>query len=192
MAIRKSKKTRVRCVGDRRVKQVQRLNDAEIQTLETISTHLLAALDTYRNSGTKRIIRSLRAALPAGFGTLIGTIHYALQERILQSRLHGVQLATETRSVSANRGKNKSVNPSTKRGGLFKDARFGLPNDFSVTPSYRDENISGDGERLYNFDARQPYTGSQRSGSQRKVPTDSERCDLYDPSGMGRCTRCED
>lgn len=192
MAVSNGKSCGVRRTRNRRIEQIQGLNDKEIQAVKAILASIEATLDTYRDTSTERLVRSLRAVLPAGFGTLLREIHHALSERILQSGLYGVQLDTKGRKLRKDRRKNKPSGNATKRRGLSKNARAGLPDGFSVTPTYSDENVHGSGKRLYQFNARQPNRRSKRSGGEREVPTDSERCDLYGGTYVGACPRCED
>lgn len=187
----------VRRPRNRRKQQVQRLNDTEIQALKTLSAELQKAVDSYGDASTEWSPGLIRTNVRIGLRTLAWAVHYALQNGILQSRLDGVQLATKTGRFRSDRGPNKSARPSTERRRLSRNAHAGLPDGFSVTPTYSDESVSGSGRRLYQFDARQPNRSGERSGSERKVQTDSERCDLYHGSNEwgdpgGRCPQCED
>lgn len=150
MATRKKGLPPLRRPNNRRKQQVQRFTDKEIQAFAALAANIRTTLDTYRNAGTKRITRSLRAALPAGFGTLLRALHNSLQERILQSRgVRRVQLGAESGRFRQDRGKNKPLGVAVVRGGLPPDARVTPAHGGGKPAPHSNEDIQKYGVRIH-------------------------------------------
>lgn len=187
------KKTTVRHPSHRRVKQVQGQYDKAVQAVEADFRKLRKAMDLDGDTCPEWVIRFIRSTVYPRFRPLVRKIHYTLQTRVFHPKhVQPVRVEAKRRRDGKSGRPNKPTRDATVSGRLPDNAKPGLPDNLGVTPVYRDENISGAGKRLYNYDARQPYTGGKRSGGQRKVPTDCERGDLHDPTNLGSCPLCED
>lgn len=166
----------LRCPHNRRVKQVQRFSNSEIQTLEILLSHIQAALDTYGHSGTKRIVRSLRANLPAGFGTILRTLHHTLSERILHAIAEKcIRMDPTARRPTKNRTKDRPLGFTVVRGGLPPDARIRLPRGSSDTAEGGDGPVPRDGGRVHNKIGFGRTSGEHSGGRQRQTPPTRKR-----------------
>lgn len=180
MAARTPPKTAVRRTDNRRVKQIQGLEYKEIQALKALTHELQTALDSYRNSRSERVDGLVWASVHTGLRKVARALHHTLQERVLQpKRVRRVQLDPQAGRVPKNNIANCPAGTPIVSGRAPANAGTGLPDGFSVTPTYSDENVQGAGERLYKYDARRPVVRSADSGScEREDPASCERCDI--------------
>ncbi len=194
MAHVKSKKTAVRRTHNRRKLKIQRLDRTEIQVAEAIADNLRTSLDLDWYTGTKWLDGLVRTVVRPGLREVIGKIHNALQTGILHPKpAERVRMDPPAGRFPKDRKSDKSSRPTVVRGRVSANARARLPDGFGVTPTYCDEDVSGHGERVYQYDARQPIVRSgKRSGRKRKVQTDSERRALPGGHHMGNCPQCVD
>ncbi len=142
MVARKSKKASVRRVGDRRVKQIQRLTNKEIQAIEALVESISTAMDFDWDPSPQRSARPFWAVVYPRFREVTWALRKSLQKRILHSkRIRRVHVEPKARYDGEGDRQNKPLGVTVVRGGLPPDARITPPLPNCDTTAGSDEDI---------------------------------------------------
>lgn len=169
MATHKRKETGLRRTRHRRVKQVQGQPDRSLQALEAFLIDIQSAVDTHRNSKSKRPDGSIWTDVYLGLGEIIRKIHYALQARVLRSGAQPVHVEPKKGLIRKNSRADLSAALTAKCRRLFEDAGVRLPSDRSFAALIGATEVPGHGERVHNQLEWEGGYGPIRGRGKRKV-----------------------
>lgn len=161
----------------RRINQIQKFTDKEVQALKTFSTWIQTQVDTNWNAVPQWLRGSFRADLYLRLRAGSREIHYALPEGILPySWLQSLRLAAERERVGGGNKPDKSTGNADGRRGLSGDARVSSSYSVSIAPEAIEEIVRRIGTKLSL--KRREHSSRNKGSTRRKAKTVRKRSRL--------------